>query len=84
MEGLAYGEYTGTITYKDGSGKIVGDSKPIKIKYDGEAIIVPDTGSFFQGLNISREDYLITGLIVFMVAGIAGFAFVKMKGKNRR
>ncbi|MBQ3348447.1 hypothetical protein IJG90_02950 [Candidatus Saccharibacteria bacterium] len=39
----------------------------------------PDTGGLFQNLNISKEDYLITGLIVFFVLGIVGFGVVMRK-----
>ena len=84
MEGLAYGEYTGTMMYKDAAGKLVGDSKAIRINYEGEAIIVPDTGSFFQGLNITREDYLITGAVVFVAIGGAAFWLVKRSRGSRR
>lgn len=80
MEGLPYGNYTGMIMYRNKNGKLVGDSDPISIKYYGKAIVVPDTGSFFQGLNITREDYLITGLIVFVTIGVVAFGIVK---KNR-
>lgn len=41
----------------------------------------PDTGGLFQNLNISNEDYLITGLIVFFVLGIVGFGVV---ARNRK
>lgn len=41
----------------------------------------PDTGLFFQNLNISKEDYLITGLMVFFIFAIVGFAIV---AKNRK
>ena len=37
---------------------------------------VPDTGGLFSGLNISREDYLVTGLIAFFVVGVVGFGIV--------
>lgn len=48
--------------------------KPILQELETENIIVPDTGAFFKGLNISRADYLITGLVIF--AAFAAFAFV--------
>ena len=80
MNGLDSGDYTAVITFKNKYGRLVGNTKIIKIRYDaGGAIIVPDTGNFFQGLNISREDYLITGLIVFMVVGVVAFGVVKRK-----
>lgn len=46
-----------------------------------EVTPVPDTGMFFQNLNISKEDYLITGLIVFFIFAVVGFAIVF---KNRK
>ncbi|MBQ9180487.1 hypothetical protein IJ135_00085 [Candidatus Saccharibacteria bacterium] len=42
----------------------------------------PDTGGLFQNLNISREDYLITGLLVFLVVGIIGFGVVARSRRN--
>ncbi|MBR3252535.1 hypothetical protein IKF84_00455 [Candidatus Saccharibacteria bacterium] len=84
MAGLPYGEYTGTMMYKNAEGKLVGDSKPLKIEWNGEAIIVPDTGSFFQGLNITREDYLITGIVVFAAVGAVAFWLVKRNRNSRR
>ena len=41
----------------------------------------PDTGGLFQNLNIAKEDYLITGLIVFFILGIVGFGVVA-RGKR--
>lgn len=91
MEGLDAGDYTAILMYKTENGRIVGNTKKFKIHYDGdEVIIVPDTGSFFQGLNISREDYLITGVVVFAVIGVVAFGVVarnrnsKKVAKNRR
>lgn len=82
MTDLPSGNYTTVITFKDANGKIIGNGVTVKVKYDGgQAIVVPDTGSFFQGLNISREDYLITGLVVFMVIGVVAFGVV---ARNRR
>lgn len=44
----------------------------------------PDTGGLFKKLNISKEDYLITGLIVFFVFGVVAFGIVAKKHKNKR
>ena len=41
----------------------------------------PDTGGLFQNLNISKEDYLITGLIVFFVLGVVALGIV---ARNRK
>ena len=44
----------------------------------------PNTGGLFSGLNISRADYLITGLIVFLLVGICGIVIVGKKSENKR
>ena len=44
----------------------------------------PDTGGLFRKLNISKEDYLITGLIVFFVFGVVAFGVVAKNRKNKR
>ena len=92
FDDLVSGNYTAVIKYLDGNGKVIGNTKTIKVKYvAGKAIIVPDTGSFFQGLNISREDYLITGIIAFAIIGVVAFGVMKrnhstkkINGRNRR
>ena len=84
MEGLPYGEYTGTIMYRNAQGKLVGDTLPFQIIYDGETPVVPDTGNFFQGLNLTREDYLISGLAIFAAVSIIAFWLVKRNKSNRR
>ena len=85
MTGLPAGDYTAIISFKNKYGHLVGDTLTIKIHWDGDkAIIVPDTGSFLAGLNISREDYLITGLVVFMVIGVVAFGVVARNRRNRR
>lgn len=43
---------------------------------------VPDTGGLFQDLNISKEDYLISGLIVFFVLGIVAFGVVTRSARR--
>lgn len=48
-----------------------------------EPIDVPNTGGFFGTLNISKTDYLITGLIAFFVLSGGILVFLK-KSKNRQ
>jgi hypothetical protein len=96
LEGLPYSDdnYTAKVIFRDAEGRIVGGTIILNIKYQGGSIIVPDTGNFFQGLNITREDYLITGLSIFMTIGVVAFGIVKksrgdkrtgrISGKNRR
>lgn len=44
----------------------------------------PDTGGLFQNLNIAREDYLITGLIIFFIFAIVAFGVVARSRKSNR
>lgn len=44
----------------------------------------PDTGGLLKKLNITKEDYLITGLIVFFVFGVVAFGIVAKSRKNKR
>lgn len=81
--GLASGTYTVEITAYDRNGTKL--YKAIKIgEIDYNAIPVPDTGSFFQSLNISRIDYLVTGLIIFALVGISGAVFIAKRNKASR
>ena len=43
---------------------------------DSESIVVPDTGGLMGGLNISKSDFLITGLIIFFMVGVGGLYFI--------
>lgn len=78
---LPAGTYTVTITAYDDNGDVL-YTKTITYVY--EPTLVPNTGSVFAGLNISKSDYLITGLFIFFVVGIAGLAFVAKKNKSTR
>lgn len=57
------------------------DSVLIDYQREEEPIVVPDTGELLKNLNISQTDYIITGVIVFMI--ITGGVLVYMK-KSRR
>ncbi len=59
----------------------------IDVPYTYEYVPVPDTGAFFNNLNISKEDYLTTGLIIFFIFAIVGFGIVardRNSGKNNK
>lgn len=56
--------------------------KTNEISYEGYK--VPDTGSFLKELNISREDFLVTGLIIFGIVAIAGVVFLKKTDTNKK
>jgi hypothetical protein len=59
--------------------------KPYFTTVDYQTIPAPNTGSLFKGINISKMDYLITGLLIFASAVILGLVFVRNKNhcKNR-
>lgn len=85
IEKFKPGTYRVEVVAKDASGKEL--YKPYgagTFKYDPTK--VPDTGSFFSNLNISRADYLITGLIAFFAFGLFGICFIlkKQKKSSRR
>ena len=49
------------------------------------SIIVPDTGGVLGNLKIAKSDYLITGLMIFFLAGVSGIYFVaKDRKKSKR
>lgn len=54
----------------------------VNYHYWGKDIVTPDTGSFMGNLNISKTDYLVTGLAIFGIVGVCGFRFVAKSGKK--
>lgn len=76
------GTYTIRITAYDINGNVIYQPYQ-KTLEDWNSIHIPDTGSLFQNLNISRTDYLITGLVVFTIAAIFGLIFTIKNRKNR-
>ena len=85
FEGKKSGNYTLDVVARDIDSVVL--YKPYKVSFYYEGIEipgtdVPDTGFFFQNLNLSKEDYLVTGLIVFFVLGIVAFSIVA-KGSKR-
>ena len=81
---LSSGKYTLEVYFKDEYGNIINKiPMSVVVKYVSEEDRVPmsptgtpDTGRFFQGLNISNADYLVTGLIAFFVIAIVGIGIV--------
>lgn len=45
---------------------------------------VPNTGSFFGSLNISKADYLITGALIFIIAGASAFVFIIKRSNSSK
>ena len=84
--GLGSGTYTVKIFAYDRNGGQLGDPYIFTITYDDgkEVIPVPDTGGLMQNMNISQQDYLITGLIIFGIVAVAGTVFIVRNDKKKR
>lgn len=82
---LPSGEYSLGISYLDEHGTEIHKSQVSGIQFTAAEVPdagVPDTGGLFQNLNISNEDYLISGLIVFFVFGIVALGIILRDKKN--
>ena len=82
--GLPSGTYTVVVAAYDANGEKLYKDYVFTIKY--EAIEVPntaDTGRFLQNLNISKADYLITGLMIFFLVAVAGVVFITRSEKKK-
>jgi len=81
--GAKAGKYRAVLLGYGADGKLLAIATDADINYDGGAKpTVPDTGSIFRDLNISRADYLIVGLMAFGL--ITGFAIFLVVRRNRR
>lgn len=94
--GAKSGDYTTVLVSYDANGNIIAIN-PVDFPYaepgtppvpvdptnptDPNAPNVPDTGIALGGLNISRLDYILTGLIAF--GAVAGFAIYLICRRNR-
>lgn len=56
---------------------------PSELDVDYSPVVVPDTGGLFKNLNISREDYLVTGLLIFFIFSIVGIGVIVRGDKNK-
>ncbi len=89
------GKYRIEITAYDGSGNVIYKSPAYVFEYNyspggDEPLPVPgtgDTGGIMGNLNISKTDYIITGLIIFGIIGVSAAVFISKHDKkagNRR
>lgn len=81
------GDYKIEIEYYDEAGNLVG-SESFDFHFTNTSrkntfLGIPNTGGLFAGLNLSRSDYLITGLVVFVIAA-GGAAFIIYRKKYSR
>lgn len=79
---LATGKYKIEITAYNAKG--IALYKPYITYYYYENIPAPNTGGLFKGSNISRADYLVTGLLIFLSAAVLGIIFITRGKSNKR
>ena len=88
--GLEAGDYIVTTTALGDDGEPLYKDYEVDLNYKvidvptTDDVDVPDTGGLFAGLNISRGDYLITGLVAFFLVGITGLFFIARKRSNKK
>lgn len=85
--GLPDGEYIIGLTAYDTDGNVHYKTLYYRVYYKkggggDKPIPVPDTGQFMEGLNISKTDYLITGILMFTVVGAGGAIFITRRDKK--
>ena len=81
------GTYHITIVAKNAEGDTLYVPLVITINYTPSQVPdagAPDTGGLFQNLNISSEDYLTTGLIMFFILGIVALGIVISGRKDNK
>jgi len=91
--GLPEGDYILVAQPFNSDDKALFDTVTLNVTYNGKAeeeeedIVVPstaDTGGMFKNLNISRTDYLITGIGLFLVVGIGSLFYISKHNNKRR
>lgn len=82
--GLESGTYTIKTTAYDDEGNQLYHPFESTLDYtEPEAPYVPETGSLMNSLNITKVDYLATGLIFFFAFAILGLVFTSKKRNYR-
>ena len=61
---------------------VVYKALPVPDTGGGDDANAPDTGGLFKNLNISKSDYLITGLLFFFLVGFSGIVYITRKEKR--
>lgn len=94
--GIPAGEYTLVVQPFNAAGDKLFETIAVTVEYDGkkvepapeeEDIVVPstaDTGGLFKNLNISKSDYLITGLGLFLIVGISSIVFISKHNRSSK
>ena len=82
---LPSGKYTLVVKAYDEDGNELYEPSVLETTYTSTSVPnagTPDTGGLLRDLNISKEDYLISGLIVFFVLGIVAFGIIARNRKD--
>lgn len=64
------------------------DNEELTVRYlvkeikEDKKVPVPDTGRIMNGLNVSKEDFLTSGLILFLAIGLGGIFFINKRSKR--
>ena len=90
-KGLDEGWYTVVVTEYDQDGNVLSEReyrfyyKPVEIPSPEAGTIVPapNTGGFLANLNISRADYVITGILVVLTIAAIGI-FLVARSRNKK
>ena len=83
--GLPNGTYLVVATPYDADGNILGSNRSRNVPYEvPEAPEVPDTGSIFGGLNLSKSDLVSTGLALLFVCSFFGIMIIVKKNKSQK
>lgn len=83
--GMEPGEYTFEVIAYSNDGKMLYKPMFWTLNYQVEDVDIPDTGGLFGNVNISKTDYLITGLTIFFLVGISSAIFIaRRNNKNTR
>ena len=80
--GLPSGTYTVSVQAYDTNGVKLYKPFERQFYYEARRTPVPDTGGIMGDLNISKTDYIITGLLIFSVVGISGAVFISRHDKK--
>lgn len=78
MEGI----YTIVVSGLDASGRLISDPASTTFHYTPPTPEIPDTGDFLGNLNITKTDFLITGLCIFFSVTIFGLFLINRKKES--
>ena len=84
FDNLPKGKYTVSVLAIDPTGGALYQSWDDVFTYSPMVMAVPNTGGLFMGLNISKADYLVTGLIIFAMIGGFGVWFISKHRKSSK